>query len=108
MNDNSIILEDLHNKNFNFKKFLGKNNHIIWKNCSNLDLDIDNNVNKIEFKGCSNIKLNCHKITNSLILEKSEIKINPNDIITNIKLKNSKIIIKNNKKFIKNITKNDN
>ena len=58
MFDNTIIIENINNYNFNFKKLLKITDTIIWKNCENLNIKINSKINKIIFNNCKNIKIN--------------------------------------------------
>lgn len=59
--NNVILLSDIHNYNFNFKKLFESKDSIIWKNCSNLSITIDSRINKIIFNNCNNIEIKCDK-----------------------------------------------
>jgi hypothetical protein len=104
MFNNGIILEDLHNQNFNFKKFLNNKNFIIWKECSNLVIKIDSDISRLEFKSCNKIKIITKKILGGLILEScKEIELIPIDKIYNLELDHSEIEIKENYDNILNL-----
>ena len=59
--NNVLLLSDIHNYDFNFKKLFESKDSIIWKNCSNLTITIDSRINKVIFNNCENIKLVCDK-----------------------------------------------
>tara|TARA_B110000879_G_scaffold208435_1_gene294031 strand:+ start:999 stop:1364 length:366 start_codon:yes stop_codon:yes gene_type:complete len=59
--NNLILLSDVHNYNFDFKKLFESKDSIIWKNCSNLTITINSQINKIIFNNCENIKIKCNK-----------------------------------------------
>lgn len=54
---NNIVIKDLENNIFNFKNLLQKTDCIIWRNCNNLDIQINNKIDKLAFNDCNNIKL---------------------------------------------------
>tara|TARA_X000000368_G_C22506517_1_gene482985 strand:+ start:102 stop:467 length:366 start_codon:yes stop_codon:yes gene_type:complete len=56
-----VLLTDITDYNFNFKKLFESKDSIIWKNCSNLTIRIDSKINKIIFNNCKNINLICNK-----------------------------------------------
>ena len=56
-----VLLTDITDYNFNFKKLFSSKDSIIWKNCSNLTIRIDSKINKIIFNNCKNINLICNK-----------------------------------------------
>jgi hypothetical protein len=57
LNLNSIVIKDLKDKNLNFKKLLHKCDTIIWRDCNDLEIQVNSKVNKLEFNDCDNIKL---------------------------------------------------
>lgn len=59
--NNVLLLSDIHNYDFNFKKLFESKDSIIWKNCSNLTITINSRINKIIFNNCENITLKCDK-----------------------------------------------
>ena len=59
--NNVILLSDVHNYNFDFKKLFESKDSIIWKDCSNLTITINSRINKIIFNNCENIKIKCNK-----------------------------------------------
>ena len=42
----------------NFYNFLNKEDTIIWKNCENLNINVNSKINKFIFENCKNIKVN--------------------------------------------------
>ena len=61
ININTVIMDHIcpnEMKTYNFKKLLTKKDTILWKNCSNLKININSKINKIIFENCNNIKLN--------------------------------------------------
>lgn len=90
------IIDSIEDKEFNFKKLLSQKDIIIWKNCSNLKINVDSKINKfifqnckdmdivlsdaiigVEFNNCSNIrlKIKSNKRINSFELFKSDINL---------------------------------
>lgn len=53
----SVVIEDISDYTFNFKKLLSHTDTLIWKNCNNIKIKIDNKVNKIILNNCKNVKL---------------------------------------------------
>ncbi len=87
MNDNNIILDGINKKKLNFKNLLTIKDSIIWKNCTNLSIQVLNKVNKIVFHKCKDIKIKVGDTISGLELS------NCNDIEINIiKNKNIKLI----------------
>lgn len=70
--NNKIELSELSDKKFNFKKFLKKNESIIWNNCKKLEIIIESKINKLILKECSNIKLFVSDIISGIELENCE------------------------------------
>lgn len=90
---NSAIFSDYYNINLNFKKLLRNQNHIIFKNCHDLSIEIQNDINRIEIYQCSNIKIKIKKLIGGLLLKKSKINVIFATKIYNIELEESEIII---------------
>ena len=57
----NLILKDINNTTFNFKKLFKITNSITWINCNNLKVVIDSPVNKLILKKCKNIELTLDK-----------------------------------------------
>jgi hypothetical protein len=57
LNLNSLVIKDLKDKNLNFKKLLHKCDTIIWRECNDLEINVNSKVNKFEFNDCDNIRL---------------------------------------------------
>jgi hypothetical protein len=102
-----ILLDDIHNKIFDFKYFLTKKDIIIWKNCSNLHIKVNSKINKFIFHNCNNLNIiisdavigvefnNCFNIN---------IKIRNNKTINSFELFKSNINLKVSKNDLKKIT----
>ena len=86
---NISTLEDYHNLNLNFKKLIYKHQSIIFKNCSDLNITIQSDINRIEIFSCSNIKLNVKKLIGGIITKKSDIEIFSSNLIYNLETENS-------------------
>lgn len=97
---NSIILTDLFNNVFNFKKLLCSKDTIIWKNCKNLKILSFSKINKFEFNNCNNIKLRLEGTVSGLEINNSNIiLILPSQhSITSLQLYKSELIVKGDKK----------
>jgi hypothetical protein len=54
---NSIVIKDLKNNILNFKKLLDKCDSIIWRNCNDLEIQINSKIDKLAFNDSNNIKL---------------------------------------------------
>ena len=54
---NSIVIKDLKNDILNFKKLLDKCDSIIWRNCNDLEIQINSIIDKLAFNDSNNIKL---------------------------------------------------
>ena len=54
---NYIVVKDINDFKFNFKKHLTKKDTIVWRNCDNLTIIINSKINKMIFEKCSNIIL---------------------------------------------------
>lgn len=57
LNLNSIVLKDIKDRDLNFKKLLHNCDSIIWRDCNDLNIKVNNKVNKFEFNDCDNITL---------------------------------------------------
>lgn len=64
--NNIILIKDVSNYDFNFKSLFEKNNSVIWKNCHDLTINIDNRINKLIFNNCRNIKLICNNLISGI------------------------------------------
>ena len=53
----SVVIQDISDYTFNFKKLLYYTDTLIWKNCNNIKIIINNKVNKIILNNCKNVKL---------------------------------------------------
>lgn len=58
--NNLVLLTDITNYTFDFKKLFEPKDCIIWKNCSNLTIKINSKINRIIFNNCYNITLICN------------------------------------------------
>lgn len=54
---NYIVIKDLKNNVLNFKKLLDKCDSIIWRNCNDLEIQINSKIDKLTFNDSDNIKL---------------------------------------------------
>lgn len=102
LNKNLSTLEDYHHLNLNFKKLLNKKESLIFKNCSNILINIDNDINRIEFYNCSNITLTQKKLLGGIFSKNSDIEILFSNNIYNLEIENS--IIKLPKNIYKKIS----
>lgn len=58
--DAILLLKDLSNYKFDFKNLFDVKDSIIWKDCSDLTIKIDNKINKLILNNCSNIHVICN------------------------------------------------
>lgn len=101
MNNNILLLDDITNKNFNFKKFLKNTDSIIWKNCSNLSIYINSKINKLILLKSNNIKLKMSDTISGIEIENCKninITVKKNKDIKSLDSYKSDIIIKLNNK----------
>ena len=54
---NSIVIKDLKNNIFNFNKLLQNCDSIIWRNCNDLEIQINSKIDNLTFNDSDNIKL---------------------------------------------------
>ena len=66
MNNNVILIKDVSYYNFDFKSLFEKNNSIIWKNCHDISINIDNRINKMIFNNCYNINVVCNNLISGI------------------------------------------
>lgn len=76
MFNNTVVIENINNYNFHFKKLLKITDTIIWKNCDNLNISINSKINKIIFNNCKNIKIKIFDAISGMEVYKSQININ--------------------------------
>lgn len=93
---NSAIFSDYNNLHLNFKKLLQQKNYIIFKNCHNITIEIQNDINRIELYKCSNIKIKVKKLIAGILLKKSNASILNANKIYNLEIEESEIIIPKN------------
>ena len=74
-----VVISNLNNDIFNFKKLLHPNNSLVWRNCHNLKIIIGSTINKLQFIKCSNITIKIKKAISGMEIYKSK----------NIKIKTS-------------------
>jgi len=72
MNLNTISFEKKKFQRYNFKKYLGRKDSLIWKNCSNLEIIINSKINKLILINCDSIKIIIGNTISGLELEKSK------------------------------------
>lgn len=83
---NQSIINNLNDFKFNFKNYLSIKDSIIFKNCQNLEINIESKINKLIFINCRDINLKCLASISGIdiercnqftlhILENSDIKI---------------------------------
>lgn len=71
MNLNTISFEKKNFQRYNFKKYLGRKDSLIWKNCSNLEIIINSKINKLILTNCDSIKIIIGDTISGVDLEKS-------------------------------------
>jgi hypothetical protein len=76
MFNHTVVIENINNYNFYFKKLLKITDTIIWKNCENLNISINSKINKIIFYNCKNIKIKIFDAIAGMEVHKSQININ--------------------------------
>jgi hypothetical protein len=105
MNFNFIVLTDLLNNVFNFKKLLSSKDTIIWKNCKNIKITVFSKINKFEFDNCYNIKLTLDGTVSGLEINNSNLTLNlySNHSISSLQLYKSDLIVKGSKNDFKKI-----
>ena len=64
--NNILLIKDVSNYDFNFKSLFNKEDSIIWKNCEDLTINIDNKINKLIFNNCKRIKINCNNLISGI------------------------------------------
>ena len=84
MLDNLIIFKNYSDLNFNFDNNLKIKDSLLFKNCSNFNIIINNKINKISLINCNNFKLVFTDTISGIDIEKSnEIKIKRNILQNN-------------------------
>lgn len=97
MNHNWVVLKGIKNKIFNYKKLFTIKDSLIWKDCSNITINIKSKINKIIFEHCNNITLKISHTISGIEINKSsniKIKTRKNQSLNNIECYRSDIIIK--------------
>tara|TARA_B100000768_G_scaffold181870_1_gene207013 strand:- start:1295 stop:1660 length:366 start_codon:yes stop_codon:yes gene_type:complete len=64
--NNIILIKDVSHYTFDFKSLFEKNNSIIWKNCHDISINIDNKINKMIFNNCYNITVICNHLVSGI------------------------------------------
>tara|TARA_B110000977_G_C10988437_1_gene458915 strand:- start:695 stop:1060 length:366 start_codon:yes stop_codon:yes gene_type:complete len=64
--NNIILIKDVSHYTFDFKSMFEKNNSIIWKDCHDISINIDNKINKIIFNNCYNITVRCNHLISGI------------------------------------------
>jgi len=79
MLDNLIIFKNCNDLKFNFNNNLKIKDSLLFNNCSNFNIIINNKINKISLINCNNFKLVFRDTISGIDIEKSnEIKIKRN------------------------------
>ena len=92
----TIVLKNINNYKFNFKKILNKTNTILLINCHNIDIKVKSKINKIILQRCKNINISTGNIISGIeILKSTDINVNiyNNKKINCLELFNSNIKI---------------
>ena len=73
---NTIFFKNIENYRFKFKKLLKTNNTLHFTNCSNIDLFLNQKINKIIIENCNDINIRVgHLISGIEIIKSSDINI---------------------------------
>lgn len=92
LNKNSIILKDLIDIQQDMKAYLEKKDTLIYKNCSNIIININSIINKIELINCKNIILYVKGLISGINIELSNNINIKSECINAIKIYNSNTI----------------
>ena len=91
---NILIIKNISNETFKFKKLITKRNSIILYNCSNLKINIGSTINKLVLNNCQNIKIKLKKTISGIEIDKSSnivIKTKKNEPLNYIELNKSNL-----------------
>ena len=69
---NSVTLKNLNNLEQNMMDYLGKEDSLCYKNCENMVIIIDSEINKIEFDNCYNIDIKLNGLVSGIDIVDSE------------------------------------
>jgi len=103
---NFIVIKDLKNGIFNFNKLLQKCDSIIWRNCNDLEIQINSEIDNLTFNDSNNIKLFLLGTITGLEINKCSnftIILPENHSISNLELYKSDIKINGKKRDFKKI-----
>lgn len=64
--NNILLIKDVSNYDFDFKSLFNKEDSIIWKNCENITIKVDNKINKLIFNNCKKIKVICNYLISGI------------------------------------------
>ena len=101
-NKNIATFIDYNNLTLNFKNFIKTSESIIFKNCSNLNIIINSDINRIELYNCTNINIKIKKLIGGIIVKFTDLFIEFAKHIYNLEIENS--IIKLQQKIYKDIS----
>lgn len=71
-NKNRIVLENLNDLDQNMANLLNIRSTLIYKNCKNININIDSKINHINLKNCTNFIINVSSLISGFKLEKCE------------------------------------
>ena len=97
MNQNWVVIKNIKNEKFNYKKLLTLKDSLIWKDCSNITIIIKSKVNKIILEHCNNITLKISYAISGIEINKSLniiIKTSKKQALNNIECYRSDVTVK--------------
>ena len=93
---NTILLKNISNYYFNFKKILKSSNTLLIINCNNITINLKSKINKIILQNCNNIDIKVGNMISGISIENSkeiDVMIYKNKRINCLELFNSNIKI---------------
>jgi len=93
---NTILIRNINNYNFNFKKILKSSNTLLIINSNNITINLKSKINKIILQNCNNINMKVSNMISGISIENSkqvDIMIYKNKKINCLELFNSNIKI---------------
>lgn len=71
LSENQLVFRDLKNITQNMKTYLDNKSCLYYQDCENININIDNKINKLILIGCKNIEITICGLINGIDIDKS-------------------------------------